>query len=131
MSISIPVKALSINDAYTGRRFKTQEYKNFEEEVGWLLKGQQIEKTSGWIELNFKFYLKNFKKKDVSNCIKILEDILVKNGIISDDRFVKKVIAEKFPVEEEEEERIDIGIKPFILLILFFNSDEKNILSKI
>ncbi len=111
--IRLPIKPLSINKAYTGRRFKTPEYKVFLEACSWLLLEKKREKITGWVNLNLKFFLKNFKRSDTSNNIKIIEDILVKNDVIDDDRFVKKVIAEKFKVDDEKDERIIIKITKF------------------
>lgn len=109
MKFFIPIKALSINAAYTGRRFKTPEYKSFEKIVGWELKSQNIKKKSGWIEISYKFHLSNFMGSDVSNFIKITEDVLVKCEIIDDDRFVKRFVAEKFKVKKGKE-KIEIQI---------------------
>lgn len=102
--MEILVKPLSVNKVWQGRRFKTFEYKKYEKDVSCFLKGKKIE---GDIELHFKFYIKNDKMSDLDNFIKPILDIIVKNGLIQDDRFVKKIIAEKF---HNDEEKIEIDI---------------------
>jgi Holliday junction resolvase RusA-like endonuclease len=98
MLIKIPIKAMSVNKAWQGRRFKTEEYKQYEKDCMWWIKGRKIE---GDVEIHYRFYLKNYTKTDVSNLIKLLEDIIVKQGLIQDDRFVKFFQAEKFRADED------------------------------
>ena len=45
--------------------------------------------------MKYDFYIVNFGRTDTSNLIKVLEDILVANGIIDDDRKVVTIIASK------------------------------------
>jgi len=99
MRKKIIIKPLSVNQVWQGRRFKTKAYKNYEEEVLCLLKG--CEKTSGFIEVNYKLYLKYFSTSDIGNFEKPLSDILVKSGIIDDDRFIKRIVMEKFKSDKD------------------------------
>ena len=96
---------MTINKAYTGRRFKTEDYKSFEKEVMYQLPKMKVK---GEVEMSYKFRLKNYAITDVSNLIKVLEDILVKSGIIDDDRKVVKLTAEKM---KNDNESIQILIK--------------------
>lgn len=107
IKLEIPLKAMSVNKAWCGRRFKTPEYKRYEQDISYFIKGKKIE---GEVEIHYKFFLKNYLKTDVSNLIKLLEDSIVKCGIISDDRFVKCFIAEKF---KSEEDRIEVLITKY------------------
>jgi Holliday junction resolvase RusA-like endonuclease len=93
------LKPVSVNRAWQGRRFKTKEYKAFEEELLWMLKNSA--KVSGWYTISFKFYVKNYKSVDLSNLIKTTEDIIVKSGIVDDDRFCKRMEVEKFKSETD------------------------------
>jgi len=110
MKILLPIKALSINAAFQGRRFKTLECKNYESEV-WLSLlslNPRPEKISGWVEIKYVFYLtKNFKICDVGNLEKLLTDVFVKFGLIDDDRFVKRLVLEK---QKGEANKIEIEI---------------------
>lgn len=89
----IPIKPLSVNKAWQGRRFKTKDYQQFERDMLWLM--PKREQVKGDVEVHYKFYLKAYGKTDVSNLIKCLEDIIVKAGWIEDDRKVIKLTAEK------------------------------------
>lgn len=93
--IEIQVKALSVNRLFKGRRFKTQEYKDYEEFLLYSLPKKPMIK--GMVNIHYKFFLKNHKITDCSNLVKALEDILVKKGYIVDDRFVYKFTVEKIP----------------------------------
>ena len=103
--IEIPIKPLSVNKVWQGRRFKTKDYKDYEKNCLWFIKGEKIK---GEIEIYYKFYVKNFLMCDVDNFIKPIQDIIVKAGLIEDDRFIKRIIAEKF---KSENEKIVIDIK--------------------
>ena len=94
----IKVKPLSVNRVWQGRRFKTPLYKQYEKDCSWFLKGKKID---GDVEIHFKFYIKHEKTSDLDNFIKPLLDLIVKAGLIDDDRFVKKIIAQKFKSDEE------------------------------
>lgn len=105
----LPVKALSVNAAYRGRHFKTPACKSFEEEV-WYLIPRDLSPVCGEVEISLNFYLKNYKKTDVSNLVKILEDILVKRELIEDDRKVKVMRLEKHKAEKDS---IRVEIKEY------------------
>lgn len=81
----IKIKPLSINKAFQGRRFHTKEHKQYIEDMLWLLKGYKGLKTKELYKIDIIFTFKN-KASDISNCIKIFEDCLVKSGIVRDDR---------------------------------------------
>lgn len=94
MLISLPIKALSVNQAYRGRRFASVELKQYKQDVGYLL--HLFKPITGEIELRYKFHIKNYNRTDVGNLEKPLTDILVETGLIPDDRHVKKITLEKF-----------------------------------
>jgi Holliday junction resolvase RusA-like endonuclease len=94
------IKPLSINEAFQGRRFKTKKHKDFEEQVLWILKGN-IQKFDKDYSMHLKFYLKNALRCDLSNYIKVLEDCIVKSGIVKDDRFCWRMEVEKIKSEED------------------------------
>lgn len=105
--IEIPLAPLSVNRAYTGRRFKTPEHKQFTEDC-LLLLTKCKEKYTGWVDVEYHFYVKNYKKADVGNMEKTITDILVHAGILEDDRFIKSLYLEK---HESKEERMEITIR--------------------
>ncbi len=102
----IKIKPFSINKAFQGRRFKTSDYKRYEEECLWLLKGNK--KTEGEVKVIYRFYIKNYKASDVGNFEKCLSDIITKAGLIEDDRYIKRMTLEKF---KSDKEYIEIEIK--------------------
>ncbi|NCD07200.1 MAG: RusA family crossover junction endodeoxyribonuclease [Spirochaetia bacterium] len=106
MKKKILIKPLSVNKVWQGRRFKTKDYKEYEENVLNLLKG--VKKVNGFIEVIYRFYIKNFSMSDVGNFEKPLSDIIVKSGIISDDKYILKMTLEKF---KSDKEYIEIEIK--------------------
>ena len=96
MKLAINLRPLSSNQAWQGRRFKTPDYHSFERDVSLLL---PFNKTpiEGRLEVRYRFYLKNHSRSDYDNCIKSLQDVLVKLGYISDDRKIYKAVIEKIP----------------------------------
>lgn len=111
--IAVNIKPFSINDAWRGRRYKTLEYKKWRIECCLLmqLKKNHQYPIKGYVEIHYEFFLKNYEKTDVDNLMKTTSDALVERGVISDDRFVKKYVVEKFKVDMLDEEHIRISIK--------------------
>jgi Holliday junction resolvase RusA-like endonuclease len=105
--IIINSKPMSVNQAWQGRRFKTQLYKNYEEDLSWQIKLMKLKTITGWVNVEYRFYIKNFLRSDAGNFEKPLTDILVKNGLIEDDKFIKRLVIEKF---KSDEEKIEIEI---------------------
>lgn len=104
MQIEIPLKALSSNDAWQGRRFKTPAYQRYERDVLTLL--PRIATITGEVEIFYNFFLKNWKRTDNDNLIKCLQDCLVKGRIIEDDRKVREFHVRKDPGEDTMKIRI-------------------------
>lgn len=98
MKFKLDIKPLSVNKAWQGRRFKSPEYKQYEEDVAKLL--MIVKPTPApeeKLQVTYRFYLKNHKNSDNDNPIKPLQDILVACGVIKDDRLIYRTIAEKIP----------------------------------
>jgi len=110
MEIKLDIHPISVNKIWKGRRFSSKDYQNYESEVGWLLSQKDIKKVEGWIEIEYQFYLKRYKTTDTGNLEKPLTDILVKHKIIDDDRFVKRLVLEKF---QSKTEYVIVKIKPY------------------
>lgn len=84
--IGLNVKPLSVNGAWKGRRFKTDNYKSYEREV--LLKlPPKLEIPEGDLEIEFLFCLSS-KNADWDNPTKPLQDILQKKYGFNDCRIV-------------------------------------------
>ena len=82
MKISLDIKPLSVNKAWQGRRFKTPEYKAYEQEL--LLRLPRIEIPKPPYKIYYEFGLSN-KLSDIDNCIKQLQDILQKKYEFNDN----------------------------------------------
>lgn len=114
IKVIIPIKVLSINEAFQGRRFKTQKCKDFCEDVLMIAPRRDI--IRGMIEIEYKFHIVNHKLADYDNMIKITQDLLVEKnlGYIEDDRKIYKATIYKIPCKVGEE-KIEILIKSFNL----------------
>lgn len=110
MKITIPIKPLSINAAFCGRRFKTPAHNQYCRDLALMLPKNQ--KICGWVQVMYRFYLKNWKMTDGDNCVKALQDCIVKSGIIEDDRKIMRYIIEKYPAKDD---RIEVEISEYEL----------------
>ena len=97
----IQIKPLSVNQAYRGRRFKTNDYKKYEvdmfealsEDIGISDKGQLV------LILEVRY---SSRQSDIDNCIKPFLDILQKRFGFNDNRvFFLAITKEIVPKGEE------------------------------
>ena len=93
----IQIKPLSVNEAWQGRRFKTNLYKMYENAVSLLLPSDYSipkAKLELWVEWGF-----SSDASDIGNPEKLFTDILSKKYGFNDKKFygmhLKKVIVEK------------------------------------
>ena len=95
----VNIQALSVNKGYTGRKFKTQAYKDYERDIKLYLSTVNLPR----LKPRQKFYLYlEFgipTRQDASNGIKLLEDILTSHMGVNDRHtmalYCKKVITRK------------------------------------
>lgn len=104
----IKIKPLSANQAWRGRRFKTDNYKSFEKELYYLLPKLKI--PVGKLKVFYKFGLSN-KQADADNCIKQCQDILCKKYNFNDNKIYKWII-EKV-ITKKGEEFIEFNIETY------------------
>ena len=97
--MTIKIKALSVNKAWKGKRFKTKDYKAYEEEL--LLTLPKYKIPDGDLEVFYEVGYSN-KLSDIDNFIKPFQDILQKKYNFDDNR-IYKLIAEKKIVKKGEE----------------------------
>ena len=95
--MKIKIKPLSVNQAWQGRRFKTQKYKDFEKAMLMMLPPLKIDfKALLRIDITFGY---SSKASDIDNGLKPTLDCLQKKYGINDNRIyelnVKKEIVEK------------------------------------
>jgi len=109
MELIIPVKPLTNNQAWAGRRFKSAKYKQFEKDVDKLLPKAK-NTIKGEVEIHYTFHIKNYGLTDIDNLIKATQDLVVKKGYIEDDRKIVWLSAEKI---KSKEEKIIIEIRAY------------------
>lgn len=99
MNIELQIKPLSVNEAWKGRRFKTDSYKNYERSLLFLLPKSKREFNKGdMIRIEFVFGFSN-AASDLDNPVKMTMDILSKKYGFNDRNVweleVKKKVVEK------------------------------------
>jgi Holliday junction resolvase RusA-like endonuclease len=92
----VNIKPLSVNQAWKGRRFKTQEYKQYEKNILMLLPALEI--PEGKLSLSLVFGLSN-KNADVDNPVKCFVDCMQKKYGFN-DRNIYKMNIEKIDVKK-------------------------------
>ena len=110
MKIELKVKPLSVNEAWQGRRFKTDTYKEYEKTILFLLPKTRI-KISDMLRIEFHFGFSNLAS-DLDNPVKPLLDILQKKYGFN-DRDVFELNVRKNKVDKGNE-FINIGIYPLL-----------------
>lgn len=107
--IIIPIKPISTNKLFQGRRFKTKEYDAFINAA--LYFAPKVPIIKGMVAIQCDFYVKNAKRSDLDNFLKGTLDLIVKAGYIEDDRYIYWLKTRKF-IADNENERIELKIKP-------------------
>ena len=106
MEILIKIKPLSINKAFQGKRFKTPEYKRYEQELLLTLPTKKLPDGEFFrldIEVGF-----SSKGSDLSNIIKPLEDILQKKYGFNDNRVYSINMSKKIVKKGDEYFKVQI-----------------------
>jgi Holliday junction resolvase RusA-like endonuclease len=101
LSDRVEIKALSVNKAWQGKRFKTKEYVAYEKEVMDKLEFVDMSQTKMPIELSLIVGFSNMAS-DVDNVVKPFLDILQKKYKFN-DKYVFRLIVEKMLVEKGAE----------------------------
>ena len=97
--IKLNIKPLSVNQAWKGRRFKTNEYKKYEQDVLFLLPKIKMPNPPYVVYIQFSF---SSLASDIDNPTKLLLDIFQKKYGINDKHIVK-LILEKVHVKKGDE----------------------------
>lgn len=99
MKATINIKPLSVNQAWRGRRFKTDKYESYERECLLLLKATSVPAPPYELRLSFGFsnYL-----SDIDNPMKPFIDILQKKFSF-DDRDILRVVVDKVMTDKGKE----------------------------
>ena len=84
------IKPLSVNDAWKGRRFKTDKYNKYINDMMFILSPVKI--PPGYLELYLKFGFSS-KSSDIDNPVKCFIDCLQKKYGFN-DKLIKRLIVE-------------------------------------
>ena len=95
----IKIKPLSVNKAWKGRRYKTQEYKNYEKTLLWTLPRIKIPDPPYFISYIFGF---SSSLSDADNPVKPFQDVISKKYGFN-DKLIKKFLVEVKDVKKGEE----------------------------
>lgn len=98
-STRVNIKPISVNDAWKGRRFKSDEYVEFEHSVLSILPDIQIPNPPYVIYL--KFGMSSYSS-DWDNCIKTTQDVISKKYQFN-DKHIRKGIVETELVSKGQE----------------------------
>lgn len=102
---------MSINTAWQGRRYKTKEYKQYEEDVSRTVSaGAPID---GEVAMLAVHYLTYYKRTDVGNLEKPLTDIIDKLGYLKDDKYIKWNSQIKMKAESKRDQHVDVFVAPY------------------
>lgn len=109
MEQTIKIKPISVNEAYTGRRYSTPKLKGFKNEIGYFLKPMNV--PPGELEINVEFGFSS-SGSDLDNALKPFLDCLQKKYGFNDNR-VYQINASK-RITPKNEEYIKFNIKQIL-----------------
>lgn len=104
--MKINIKPISVNKCWRGRRFKTQDYEDYELEL--LLKLPKSKIGKGRLELFLTFGFSN-KGQDIDSSLKPTIDILQKKWGINDKNIYRLIVNKE--ITKKGEEFIEIKLK--------------------
>lgn len=102
----LDIKPLSVNDAWKGRRFKTDKYKKYERDVLLLLPKINISDVPMSLTITFGF---SSVASDVDNPVKCFVDCLQKKYGFNDKNIYRLILIKE--LVKKGDEYIDFNIK--------------------
>jgi len=99
--VKIQIKALSLNEAYRGRRFKTKELEAYHNFVEYSLLTHDMNIPKGKLSVRYEFGVSS-KGSDGDNLIKCFQDSLARRYKFNDNRIYQWEV-EKVDVKKGEE----------------------------
>lgn len=105
--IELKIKPLSVNQAWQGKRFKTEEYKKYENDMLLMLPKKKIDNTK-MLQLNI-IVMYSSVLSDIDNFLKPFLDILQKKYSINDKNIYRLVIDKVIVKKNEEGIRFEIN----------------------
>ena len=77
-----------------GGRFKAPAYADWLKAAGWQLNAQRAKHMPGRVKVIIRAIRVDNRRRDIDNIIKPVLDLLVKQKVIEDDRYVEAIAAE-------------------------------------
>lgn len=99
MEIKVDIKAMTVNQCWRGRRYKTKLYEEYENKLNSLLPNNIIIEDKRPLRLNIEFGIS--KLQDIDNGLKPLIDILQKKYTFN-DRYIMELNIKKTVVKKTE-----------------------------
>ena len=109
--VRLNLKPVSTNEMYGGKKFKSKKARQFESDAAILLARNARQRILPNGDLTIHFRFGTTRQKDLSNNVKLLEDIIARHYGIDDRRFCGQT-AVRVPVKKGEE-FIIFQIAPF------------------
>ena len=106
----VNIKPLSVNKAWQGRRFKTDEYKSYEQTL--LIMLPKINIPEGYLQLNLEFGFSS-KASDFDNPVKPFIDCLQKRYGFN-DKLIKRCVIDIDNDVKKGSEYIKFELKPMV-----------------
>ena len=97
VKLTLPVPPSTNNLYRGGPRYKTDEYKAWIHDAGWLVRAQHPGSLPDKVPLRCKVELPIPRKRDTDN-LKAIGDLLKRLGIIGDDRWIDEWRIRRVPV---------------------------------
>jgi len=104
----INIKPLSVNDAWKGRRFRSDKYKYYQNELYYLLPKIDIPRGDN-LQLNIHVGFSS-KGSDLDNVCKPFQDILSKKYGFNDNRIYKLIMTKEIVKKGNDFIDFSIGI---------------------
>jgi Holliday junction resolvase RusA-like endonuclease len=103
--IKLKIKPLSVNKAWKGRRFKTDDYKLYEMQILSMLPLLSVPDKDLLLNLEFGF---SSKLADIDNPVKLFTDCLQKKYGFNDKRITELQVKKRIVKKGEEYIRFEI-----------------------
>ena len=107
--ITIPIKPLSVNQCWQGKRFKTKEYERYEKDVMALLVAIKLPHPPYCVHYEFGF---SNSMADIDNPVKPVQDILQKRYGFNDRDIYEMVVVKE--IVKKGDEYIRFAITPHL-----------------
>lgn len=107
----VPSKKNSRINTRSGRSFPSKRYSAWHKDATTQLRASQQAKYENKVEITYMFYVQDLRRRDISNMIESVNDLLVDEGIVPDDDWQHLVIGYADAQLDRENPRVELAIK--------------------